>query len=84
MCAIGFLWGLATQMDGLPWNMAEPQEPLRTSSVLLDEAFAISGNRPGQDDQRQIDAFNAERLARAKATEDEAPLNDVSPHLIVG
>jgi len=81
LCATGILWGMLTRMDGLPWTKVEPQEPLRNSAVLLDEAFAISGEKPGEEDQRQIDAFNEERRQRAEATGGDAPLNDVSPYL---
>jgi len=81
LCAIGILWGLLTRMDGLPWTRVQPQEPLRSGAVLLEEAFAISGEKPGEDNQHQIDTFNEIRRQRAKATGEDAPLNEVSPYL---
>jgi hypothetical protein len=81
LLVVAAIWGLAARMDKLPWNKVPPQEPLRTSQVLLDETFAISGDTPGQDDQRRIDEFNALRLQRSKELEDDAALNEVSPYL---
>src|SRR5262245_13943691 len=80
LLAVGVLWAVLVNMDGLPWLAAEPPTlPEWASNVLLKEAAVIHGATPGPEIRQAIDRFDVQRQEDAINSGSDAPLNEVSP-----
>jgi len=82
LLAIGAGWAVAARFYKMPWvKDTAPANPTRMNQVLLREAELIEGGQPSPEEAQYIDDFQLQREKQARETGDEAPLNEVSPHL---
>jgi hypothetical protein len=80
--AIGAGWAVAARFYKGPWAKDTAlANPTRMNQVLLREAELIEGRQPNPEEWRRIDDFQQQSEMRARESQDETPLNEVSPHL---
>src|SRR5262249_46625499 len=74
---VGVIWAVFLRMDRLPWAAPKPPTaPEWTSSILLQEAYAIHGRTPAAETRQAIDSFDALRREDFEDSDNDAALNE--------